>query len=59
MTKYLVLNGDMYGTPLVEGEYVDWSKPDVMDDEFFTDWLNTTVEEFAETNPHMIVQVIE
>lgn len=51
-----ILNAHMIGTPAAPGEHVDWDVPDLASRATWEELiLDTTIEEYAETNPHMIV----
>lgn len=58
-TMIAIINAHMIGAATEPGEYVDWSSPDVMPEQEWTDLLGMSVAEFADANPHMIVMAVE
>lgn len=54
-----MLNSPMFRTEAAPGEYVDWSKPDVLPTGAWEPLLDVSVEDYAAANPHMIVFVAE
>jgi hypothetical protein len=54
------LNADMFGTLSEPDEHVDWSEPDIHTTSAWEGILGAeTIEEYAETSPHMIVFVVD
>lgn len=55
MSRYGIINADMFGTESSPGEHIDWSAPDVMTRQEWADLLGQSLETYAAENPHMIV----
>lgn len=55
METFGLINAHMFGAPTEPGEHVMWSEPDYFQESMFWDLGYNSVEEYAASNPHMIV----
>lgn len=54
-----MVNGDMFGTVYEPYERVDWKQPDYWDADVWKSFFHISIEEYADTAPHMIIFEVE
>ena len=50
-----IVNSHMLGTIFDPNERVDWNRPDYFSQRVFEELAGTSLEEYAESHPHMII----